>query len=432
MIEKMSARLADTSTDNLGAMSRRSAATVLWCVALLTVAGQVAVVATGAGVDLLGIAILSFPLVGLLIVLRQPRNAIGWVMVGIGVCLVASDLLRSYAQFGLSARPGPLAGARLALALEQHLWIAAIGLPGTFLILLFPDGRLPTPRWRPWAYFCAFALVLCYTALSSLPGSFTESGYPDVRNPLGIDALAPISSAVVSFVVLIPIAMVGCAVALVRRFRRSRGLARVQLKWLTAASALVAATYLSLIVLHFLYGDPDPSWLTVLGTVGILGFVLIPVAIGIAILRHRLYDIDLIVNRTLVYGASTVTLTCAYFLLVAILQGLLSPLAGQSDLAVAGSTLVVAAIFRPVRRRIQTFVDRRFYRSKFDAQATLDRFSTRLREEVDLVALSDDLLTVVDETMKPASSSLWLQPSTTVETGAESAASAARPRQGRR
>jgi hypothetical protein len=168
--------------------------------------------------------------------------------------------------------------------------------------------------------------------------------------------------------------------------------------------------------LDLLIGDPGPHWLTVVSNIGILGFTLIPAAIGLAILRHRLYDIDVIINRTLVYGTSTVTLTSVYLLLVTILQGLLRPVAGQSDLAVAGSTLMVAAIFRPVRGRIQTLVDRRFYRSKFDAQAMLEKFSARLREEVDLVALTADLLTVVDQTMKPATSSLWLHPSTAVET----------------
>jgi len=404
------------SAGNAGAMAQHAAPVALLCLVLLTVFGQVAVVATGAGVDFIGITFLSFPVVGILIVSRQPRNVIGWVLVGLGLCFVTAELLRAYVHFALTVEPGSLPGAGLALALGQHVWIAAVGLPGTFLILLFPDGRLPSPRWRPWAYFCAFALVLSYIALTILPGSFTDSGFPDVRNPLGINALAPISGAIVPVVGLIPVAMVGCAVALVRRFRRSAGLARVQMKWLAAAGAMVAATYLALMVLNFFFGDPDPSWLTVAANISVLGFTLIPAAIGVAILRHRLYDIDIIINRTLVYGTLTVTLAGAYFLLVTILQGLLRPLAGQSDLAVAGSTLVVAAIFRPVRARIQTLVDRRFYRSKFDAQETLDKFSARLREEVDLVALTADLLAVVDQTMKPAATSLWLHPSTAVET----------------
>jgi hypothetical protein len=406
----MSAESSGFRTAHTGAMIRRAVSVAPWAFVFLTVVSQAAVVATGAGVDVYGLAYLSFPAVGLLIVFRQPRNAIGWVLVGLGFFLVTADLLRAYAHYTLTVEPGPLPGGGLALALGQHFWIAAVGLPGTFLILLFPDGRLPSSRWKPWAYFCACALLLSYTALTVLPGSFSDSGYPDVRNPLGIDALELITGAIVPVVVLIPIAMVGCAVALVRRFRRSTGLARVQLKWLAAAASTVAATYLGLMVLNFLFGDPDPPWLTMVASIGILGFTLIPAAIGLAILRHRLYDIDVIINRTLVYGALTVTLTGAYLLLVAILQGLLRPLAGQSDLAVAGSTLVVAAIFRPLRGRIQTLVDRRFYRSKFDAQETLDKFSGRLREEVDLATLTADLLAVVDQTMKPATSSLWLHP----------------------
>jgi hypothetical protein len=409
-------------SENAEAMIRRAASVAPWAFVFLTVASQAAVVGTGAEVDVFGFAYLSFPAVGLLIVSRQPRNAIGWVLVGFGFSLVIGELLRAYVHFALTVERGSLPGGEWALALQQHAWVAAVGLPGTFLILLFPDGRLPSPRWKPWAYFCALALVLSYVALTILPRSFSDAGYPGVRNPLGVDALGSITGAIVPIVGLIPIAMVGCAVALVRRFRRSSGIEHVQLKWLTAATAMLAATYLGLMALHFLFGDPDPPWLTMVSNIGILGFTLIPAAIGWAILRHRLYDIDVIINRTLVYSALTVTLTGAYLLLVAILQGLLRPLAGQSDLAVAGSTLVVAAIFRPVRGRIQTFVDRRFYRSKFDAQATLEKFSARLREEVDLEALTGNLLAVVNQTMKPATSSLWLRPSTTRKTGAEAAA----------
>jgi hypothetical protein len=406
----MSAESSDFSTAAAGAMVRRVASVAPWAFVFLTVASQVAVVLAGAGVDFVGITFLSFPVVGILIVSRQPRNAIGWVLVGLGFTLVIGELLRAYIHLALTVEPGSLPGAEWALALTQHSWVAAVGLPGTFLILLFPDGRLPSRRWRPWAFFCACALVLSYVALTIIPGSFTEPGYPDVRNPLGVDALSPIAEAIVPVVGLIPIAMVGCAVALVRRFRRSSGVERVQLKWLAAAAATVAATYLGMMALHLLVGDPDPPWLTMVGHISILGFTLIPAAIGFAILRHRLYDIDVIINRTLVYGALTVTLTGAYLLLVTVLQGLLRPLAGQSDLAVAGSTLVVAAIFRPLRGRFQTLVDRRFYRSKVDAQATLDKFSARLREEVDLATLTADLLAVVDQTMKPAASSLWLHP----------------------
>lgn len=396
---------------NAGAPNGRAVWVGLGCVGLVILAGQVLGASIGEGVDLTGIGILSFPIVGALIASRQSDNAIGWIMLGIGVVAALSTALAIYAHYALTGSPDILPGGGLTLALDQHLWVPAIGLPGTFLILLFPDGRLPSARWRPWAYFCAIALLLCYTGLTILPGSFSEVGYPDVRNPLGIGALSEVSGAVVAIVALIPIAMVGCAVALIRRFRRSNGLARVQLKWLAAAAGLVAATYFGAMVLNFAFGDPDPPWLVFVSNVAILAFVLIPVAIGIAIFRHRLYDIDVIVNRTLVYGALTATLTGAYFVLVTTLQGLLRPLAGQSELAVAGSTLVVAAIFKPVRTRIQALVDRRFYRTKFVAATTLQNFSARLRDEVDLETLTADLLGVVDQTVKPATSSLWLRES---------------------
>lgn len=389
-------------------MVRRLAWSVVACVGLLTVTSQMLSVNTDWVVDL---AVLSFPIVGALIASRRPRHAIGWIMLGVGALIGLAEALRIYAYYGLTVRPGTLPGPGFALALEAPLmWVPVLGLSGTFLILLFPDGQLPSPRWRPWAYFCAAALILCYLAFLILPASFGDSGYPDVRNPLGIGALESVAGAVVSTALLIPIAMVGCAVGLVRRFRRSHGLARIQLKWFAAASAVVATTYLGSMALNFAFGNPDPPWLEVVSRVVVFAFVLIPIAIGMAIFRHRLYDIDVIINRTLVYGALTATLTGAYFVLVTTLQGLLGPLAGQSELAVAGSTLVVAAIFRPVRGRIQTFVDRRFYRSKFDAETTLESFSARLREEVDLETLTADLLAVVDRTFKPATSSLWLRP----------------------
>jgi hypothetical protein len=378
-------------------------------VGLMSLISLAVSVSIGTGVDFFLFLVLTFPIVGALIASHQPRNAVGWIMLGLGFVVILSEVLGLYAHYALTVSPGTLPGGGVALALDQHLWIPVIGLPGTFLILLFPDGHLPSPRWRPWAVFCASALILCYIVLSSLPGNFGESGFPDIRNPLGIEALAAIGDSLVVIVALIPIAIVGCAVALIRRFRRSHGMARVQLKWLAAASGVVAGAYLCAMVLNLAFGGPDPRWLTVVSSVAILTFVLIPIAIGIAIFRHRLYDIDVIINRTLVYFGLTATLSAAYIIVVTTLQGVLRPVAGQSQLAVAGSTLVVAAIFRPARDRIQTLVDRRFYRSKFDAESTLANFSARLRDEVDLETLTADLLAVVDRTMKPATSSLWLR-----------------------
>ena len=413
-----------TSTNSGESVPRNRAVTwvVLACVVLLTIAGQVVSATAGeGGVDIFVLAGLSFPIVGALIASRQPGNAIGSIMLGLGVTMALSEALRLYAYYALTVRPGSLPAPEFALALDAPMWVPVIGLSGTFLILLFPDGKLPSPRWRPWAYFCALALVLCYTVILILPTDFADGGYPGVGNPLGIDALKSVGAALVSIVVLIPIAIIGCAVALIRRFRRSRGVARVQLKWLAAASAVVALSYLTMMALHLAFGNPDPGWLKVVSDISIFAFVLIPVAIGIAIFRHRLYDIDVIINRTLVYSALTATLTGAYFVLVTTLQGLLRPLAGQSQLAVAGSTLLVAALFRPARDRIQSLVDRRFYRSKFDAEAIMRGFSARLRDEVDLKTVTADLLAVVDQTMKPAAASLWLRPPDTPAVGVAAA-----------
>ena len=393
-------------------MRRRLAWVVLASVGLSALGRQVLSARTGSGVDPTALAFLLFPTVGALILSRQPRNAIGVILLGIGVGIGFSDALGIYAYYGLTVRPGVLPGPEFALALESPMWVPFIGLPGTFLLLLFPDGRLPSPRWKPWAYFCGIAMVLCYTALLILPVSFADAGYPGVSNPLGIDALKPVEEAVVSVVALIPVAIVGCAVALIRRFRRSHGLARVQLKWLAAAAGVVAFSYLMLMALHFAFGDPDPAWLGIVSLLGILSFALIPIAIGFAILRHRLYDIDRIINRTLVYGVLTAVLAAIYAGLVVGLPGLLDDTFRQSQLLVAGTTLLVAALFQPLRGRIQRFIDRRFYRGRYDAGRTVEAFSARLRAEVQLDAVATDLLGVVRDTLQPKDASVWLMPDT--------------------
>jgi hypothetical protein len=407
------------------ALAARLAWIALACIVVLTIASQVLSAATGSGVDPSSIAALAFPVVGALIASSRPHNAIGWIMLAIGAVVGLSAIFDSYAYFALTTHAGDLLGGSFALALTAHTWIPIIGMSGTFLILLFPDGRLPTPRWRPWAYFCALAMVVCYLVLTTFPTTFGDVGFPEIRNPLGIEAIRALGEPAILIVLSIPIAIVGCAVGLIGRFRRSRDRARLQLKWLAAAAAIVAVTYLTLMVIQFVFPG-EPRWLTIASNIGVSTFLLIPISIGVAILRHRLYDIDVIINRTLVYGALTATLTAAYFVVVTTLQNLLSPVAGRSPLAVAGSTLVVAGIFRPARERIQGFVDRRFYRSRFDAEATLESFSARLREEVDLEALTSDLLAVVDQTMSPATSSLWLRPlaeATSTSPGGERAGS---------
>jgi hypothetical protein len=236
-----------------------------------------------------------------------------------------------------------------------------------------------------------------------------------MANPLGIES-ARSTLSVLMFVVLplLPVCFVASAVALVRRFHRARGLERLQLKWLATAGALVATLYLSALLGSLLKPEPfsgqDPEWLKVLQAIAGLSFLLLPVAIGVAVLRHRLYDIDVVINRTLVYGLLTVTLGAVYLGSVLVLQLALRPLTNRSDLAVAASTLAVAALFRPARARIQSAVDRRFYRSRYDAGRILEAFADRLRHELDLEAVAVDLRDAVRDTVQPAHVSLWLRP----------------------
>ncbi len=398
-------------------MSDRSTARLAWvalgCSAWLVVADVALSLATGARGDAVAVAMLCFPVVGALIASRQPRNAIAWIMIAVGVGLGLSALLAIYARYALIVEPGSLPRPDIALALNAPMWVPFIGLPGTFLILLFPDGRLPSPRWRPLAWLCAIALIGSFVGIPIAPGSLADQGYPGISNPLGIEALRPVINALLVSIALIPICIVACAAALIQRFRRSHGQERLQLKWLALGAGATAVLYLTAMVPTLTLGSPwdgsGPAWLSFLQSVAVYSFMLIPVAVGIAVLRHRLYDIDVVVNRALVYGALSACLAGTYLGGVLLLQQLFAPLTRGSDLAIAGSTLAVAALFRPLRSRIQRAVDRRFFRGRYDAAQIVETFSARLRDRVDLDALGDDLRTIVSETMQPAHVSLWLR-----------------------
>jgi len=272
-----------------------------------------------------------------------------------------------------------------------------------FLVLLFPDGMLPSRRWRPlaWAMGTLIAVSLIVVALS--PGPIVE--FPSVSNPFGVEAATLPGPVLAAGKLGILACVVATILSLVLRFYRSRGEERLQLKWFTYAATVGFTTPLLLNLLA-------PAAFEVLGRLlWTLGFLSLPVSIGIAILKYRLYDIDRIINRTLVYGTLTVALALVYLGGVALLQGGLRALTGQeSTLAVVASTLAIAALFVPLRRRVQGFVDRRFYRNKYDARKTLEAFGIRLRDETDLEALGGDLVTVARETVQPASASLWLRP----------------------
>ena len=360
------------------------------------------------------LVILTFPLVGSVIAARQPRNAIGWIMLGIGLFTGLSGVVDGYIRYALVTDPGSLPYADTALALTAGSWVFIIAPIMTFLILLFPDGRLPSPRWRPVAYLAGLAIVLPYLFIMIMPGDFRDVGYPAVENPLGIEALRPAVDVLLSVLMLLPVAIIGCAAGLIQRFRRSRGQERLQLKWLATAAGFVAAIYAAAMAASLTveeFTENAPGWVLWLQDITVMSFVLIPISIGVAILRYRLYNIDRLINRALVYTALTGILSLSYLLLVAALQNVLQPIAGSSDLTVAMSTLSVAAMFRPVLSRVQSFIDRRFYRKKYDAAQTLETFASTMRNEVDLQSLSPALVGIVHQTMQPAHASLWLRPS---------------------
>jgi len=358
----------------------------------------------------------SFAVAGLLILRSQPRNRIGWLLQGIGLVHALSSWADSYSFYGLLVNPGSVPAPDVTAALTGGAWALEIGLMGTFLILLFPDGHLPSSRWRPVAWTAAASIAIVTLAIPFFPGRLDESAVPDTVNPLGSEAAKPVLIVLLAvFLPLLPACILACAAALVQRFRHSHGFERLQLRWLATAGAFVATLYGITLVATWLvpgstFAGRGPLWLWVLQTVCILSFALLPAAIGVAVLRHGLYGIDVVINHTLVYGALTGALLTTYASSVLVLRPLLSPLTGDSDLAVALSTLTVAALFRPGRARIQAAVDRRFYRRKLDAAQALDDFAADLRHELDLDAVAGDLCAAARDTMQPAHVSLWLRP----------------------
>jgi hypothetical protein len=345
--------------------------------------------------------------VGAIVASRRPENAVGWLLCLSGVAVGTSSFASQYAIYALLARPGSLpAGEALA-------WIASwvlpimIGLQVSYL-LLFPTGRLPGRRWRPLAWLVV-AFVFVGVALSAFsPGAYLGSLGP-IRNPLGVEGLAGAYKALLY--AGSPLLYGAAVLSLFVRLRRAEGVERQQLKWFAYAAAMFAS---GIVLLVIPLAVDTPSWYVRAATaVFTAAGTAIPITIGIAILRYRLYEIDRLINRTLVYGSLTVVLILLYVGSVVALQGIFRALTGQeSQLAVVASTLVIAALFNPLRRRVQGFVDRRFYRRKYDARKTLEAFSAKLRDETDLEALNSDLIGVVRETMQPAHVSMWLRPET--------------------
>jgi hypothetical protein len=392
--------------------SRGLAAGLVALSAALVVVGLATAVATpgrvGGGADAWDAVsfvttVTAFSIVGGLIARRRPGNLIGWLLAVIGLLFAIVLASAAVARWGLETGDLPKAVAEW-ISVGSSVWVIALGLIGTQLPLRLPDGRLPSPRWR---WFSRISIVLIAVTLIGMATQRDRvEGVPGSANPLGTAWAEPLAGAI--FLVIVCF-IVGIA-ALFIRYRHAGELDRVQLRWVALGGGVFLAVYLVTLPLAGILDAGEHSTAAKLVTTfSQTAFAALPIAIGYAILRHRLYDIDVVINRTLVYGALTATLAVTYLGSVLLLQLLLNGVTGDSGLAVAGSTLAVAALFRPARARIQAAVDRRFFRRKYDAQRTLEAFSSHLRDEVDLRALKSELSAVVRETLQPAHISLWLR-----------------------
>jgi hypothetical protein len=401
-------------------MSSRKTARLAWCLwaasLVLTVLGLLFLVTsrsrTGAPVYdywLVNTVIaIGFSTVGAVITPRLPRqNPVGWLFCTIGLVGGVRLFVAEYAIVTLLAEPGSLPstlpGGEALAWISSWVWVLHVGL-FVFLALLFPDGRPPSSRWRPLVWGIGVVIVAGTVSVALWPE--TARGFDLINHPLGTEVATDVINPVETIVYVLGLI---AAASLLVRLRGSKGIERQQVKWFTYAVAVLAT---SATLAYVVSESTGVVWLDRISSVLVIVSVVgLPGAVGIAILRYHLYNIDLIINRTLVYGPLTAVLAGLYLGSILVLQLLFRALTGEeSQLVVVASTLVIAALFNPLRRRIQGLIDRSFYRRKYDAVKTLEAFSAKLRDETDLDALSDDLVGVVRETMQPVHVSLWLRP----------------------
>jgi hypothetical protein len=369
---------------------------MVWVLPAALIAATAFLAFFGEGLDRLDLLILTisisipFYAVGALIVSRQPRQAVGWIMWITGGLMVLVLLLTSYGQVSLHGDTLP--GSATARVIVEAFWVLPVVLPVTLLPLLFPTGRALSSRWRWVGWLAVTATLGTVIPATSFLWIHRQQFVNDqeFHTPVAIATLLPVGT------IAVLLAAIASIISVVIRVRRSADIERQQMKWFLAG---VATALAGLIV------NSIAPWRHDVNSIAIM---VLPVTIGVAILRYRLYDIDHIINKTLVYGALTAILVGIDVSLVIGLEHLLEPVASGSDLIVAGSTLAVAALVRPLRSRIQSVVDRRFYRRKYDAARTLEAFSARLRDQTDLATLATELAAVVQETMQPAHVSLWV------------------------
>jgi len=397
----------------------RVAAWIIALVAAVLVAAQLVLIATswshpGAEaffprfatlLDLASYA--AWALAGVVIAMRRPDNPIGWLVCAVGIGLLLLGLQGEYAVRGLLVAPGSLPIAEEVAVLGNTVWVLPFGLI-PIVLLLYPTGRFVSPAWVLAALPTMIAIVLILGIGTGLAWQNRDQALElmmEISNSTSAENQAAFNQVAIVGVLLIGLSLAAAVASIVIRFRRARGPERLQIKWLLLASIAIFSQVIIVIAKLLLNADFG-EWEGLFGTAA---GAAVPIAIGIAILRHRLYDIDLIIRRTLVYGALTVVLGGAYVGSVLGLQAAMSPFTSNNGVAVALSTLAVAALFGPVRRRVQRLVDQRFYRSRYDAQRTLAMFSARLRDEVDPASLSSELLGATRATVQPSSASIWLR-----------------------
>jgi signal transduction histidine kinase len=373
---------------------------VLLARAILTV--TVAAVAAGVAFEILdprhttsllsevpfGVAFIAFPIVGYLLASRRPDNSISWLMCGVGVTFAVDILLGSYSTYALHGGAGGRDFGALIASIEGPMWVPIVSLPATFLLLLFPTGHLPSPRWRWFAWTLAAVLALIFMAILIGPGKLDNSAVPNMQNRLGVEALRPFLPFLLTLIALIPIGIIACLVSLVRRFRASRGIERLQLRWLVSAAGVVAVLYAISLPIGVITGwnTSAPQWVQILEGVAIVSFGLIPIAIGISVLRYRLLEIDVVINRALLFGALAVFITGVY---VAIVVGVGALVGGRAEPVLLGvgppnpvlsaaAAAVVALAFQPARRRAQRLADLLVYGKRATPYEVLSEFSERL------------------------------------------------------
>ena len=373
---------------------------VAWMDGMLRRAGRPDLVSLGSDAWPYVLAMVSAGTVGAVVASRRPRHPVGWLLLGLELSVIGLGIADAYAAYGLLARPGSLPGARWAAIYVDESWVLLTTVLG-FVLLLTPTGSLPSPHWRWWARLVvAAAVVGVLTSTQPL-----DPPYAAVPRPLVVQD-GPLATVAWLASVISLLGLLVAAGSLVVRFRRARGIERLQLRWVALAAAGAGLAIAVILVTWAMIGSaaqPLWEWATVLYLVGL------PIATGASILRYRLYDLDRILSRTLAWTVLTFLLGLGYATVVLLLGRLLPQ---GSSLGVAAATLAVAAMFQPARRRIQAVVDRRFDRHRYDAARIIAAFSTRLRGQVDLDTLSAELLAVADQTMQPTTASLWLRPRT--------------------